>query len=423
MAKKDASHDEALDQANAADPVLPSPPNDLIVLQQGFARPVTNADDETFLLYSLSRPEDDRAGLGFVNASSDTLRVTVALRHADGHPEIAVESIDEEEQMQIMSARYKSRSRGKGGASSARSRKARTSSKDQTPSLAEVGQVVVAIRQNTTSLRSTVGDTGSVVWRSSLSLASLMLRQLLSPSCETSASAPPLLQSHSFQIARILELGAGTGVLPLLLLAHPDIAAPNVGTTWIATDQAAMMPLLRRNLDAHHLSQTKEANASTSCNQSSGVRLGSAELDWLEAQQAWESGVESRRQRFRSAVLSDFVGRSTCHVDKEAQAVEDDAWPDLILASDCIYNPSLFAALLATIDLFCAPNRTLALIVCELRSAETVQLWLSNWLARGSSEDRGPNTNGKWCICSLEKEMLGHMMGKGNAAWVAWRTR
>ncbi|PWN43297.1 hypothetical protein IE81DRAFT_94470 [Ceraceosorus guamensis] len=422
MAKQDASHDEASHQANAAEPVLSSPPNDLIVLQQGFARPVTNADDETFLLYSLSHPEDGRAGLGFVNASSDTLRVTVPLRRADGHPEVAVECIDEEVHMHMMSAKHKSRSRSKGEASSARSRKARTSSKDQTPSLAEVDQVVVTIRQNTTSLRSTVGDTGSVVWRSSLALAALMLRQL-SPSSETSASAPPLLQPQSFQIARILELGAGTGVLPLLLLAHPNIAAPNAGTTWIATDQAAMMPLLRRNLDAHHLAQSKEPKASTSFNKSAGVRLGSAELDWLEAQQAWESGVESRRQRFRSAVLSDFVGRSTCHVDKEAQGVEDDAWPDLILASDCIYNPSLFAALLATIDLFCAPNRTLALIVCELRSAETVQLWLSNWLARGSSGGRAPNTNGKWCICSLEKEMLGHMLGKGNAAWVAWRTR
>jgi hypothetical protein len=163
--------------------------------------------------------------------------------------------------------------------------------------------------------------------------------------------------------------------------------------------------------------------------------LDALPLDWNEALEVQQSGSEARQDRLRRAVFASFEQRPSC-ADASADA-DEPAWPDLILASDCespqrnlfsatgltalfsgIYNPSLFPALLATIDVLSAPQRTLVLVICELRSAESVREFLAQWLAHGVEERSQPS---RWCICSIEQEVLGARLAKGNAAWLAWK--
>lgn len=71
-----------------------------------------------------------------------------------------------------------------------------------------------------------------------------------------------------------------------------------------------------------------------------------------------------------------------------------------------------------------APRRTLVLVICELRSAESVREFLAQWLAHGTDEGPGdgcPQPPSRWCICSLEQDVLGARLAKGNAAWLGWK--
>lgn len=55
--------------------------------------------------------------------------------------------------------------------------------------------------------------------------------------------------------------------------------------------------------------------------------------------------------------------------------------PNLILAVDCIYNPSLIPPLLATIDHFATPLRTKCLVAMELRDEDVVREFLTQWMS------------------------------------------
>ncbi|KIM24183.1 hypothetical protein M408DRAFT_331934, partial [Serendipita vermifera MAFF 305830] len=52
---------------------------------------------------------------------------------------------------------------------------------------------------------------------------------------------------------------------------------------------------------------------------------------------------------------------------------------DLILAVDCVYNPSLIPPLLTTIDLYTTPERSIVLVVMELRDEDVVREFLTQW--------------------------------------------
>lgn len=143
--------------------------------------------------------------------------------------------------------------------------------------------------------------------RISLYLARLVLQRHHFPS----ASSPSFLDlSH----ARILELGAGTGVLSTLL-------GP-LCTRYIATDQAAALPLLRKNAPS---------------------AITVEELDWCSPGRPTESF-------------------------------------DLILAVDCIFNEALVQSLVDTLSAYAATT-TAVLIVMELRSSEVSEAFLEAWLA------------------------------------------
>lgn len=54
---------------------------------------------------------------------------------------------------------------------------------------------------------------------------------------------------------------------------------------------------------------------------------------------------------------------------------------DLILAVDCIYNPSLLPSFVKIIDDLTTPGRTEALVIIELRSDEVVREFLDRWIS------------------------------------------
>ena len=109
----------------------------------------------------------------------------------------------------------------------------------------------------------------------------------------------------------------------MLLFAHPALRAPDAATTWLATDQAAMLGLLQRNVARRALGGESSA----------GARLDALPLDWNEALEVHKSGSEARQDRLRRAVFASFEQRPSC-ADASPDA-DEPAWPDLILASDC----------------------------------------------------------------------------------------
>jgi predicted nicotinamide N-methyase len=172
---------------------------------------------------------------------------------------------------------------------------------------------------------------------------------------------------------RILELGAGTGIIPAAVLSHQEMEAR--GVSWTATDQYSMMNLLEKNLS-----------------QSGAI---AKELDWSQASQVYRFGAPSAKVNFLSAFKA-----------------TDDAQFDLILATDCIFNPSLFPAFLDTLTLFATPRMTGVLVVCELRQSDMLHDFISAWLTH----------KGRWSICTLEAtKVLGPRLSRGSVVWLGWR--
>lgn len=80
---------------------------------------------------------------------------------------------------------------------------------------------------------------------------------------------------------------------------------------------------------------------------------------------------------------------------------------DLILAVDCIYNPSLLPALVETIDFLATPEKTAVLVIIELRQEDVVREFLELWIAKSG-----------WEIWRIGVGFLGPRY----AVWMGWKT-
>lgn len=292
------------DSSDDGDEDLPACPSALLHVRP--ARVVADVDEEIFLLYTLHAKAEHDGGLGYVNHSAD--RIFVA--------------IDGQRWNSALSARNLSDA--------------------------------VAVHQDVTSLRSTKGNTGSVLWRSTVELA-IRVR--------TGA----LFDLAALRDASVLELGAGTGALPALV-------GP-VCKTWLATDQHDLVALLDKNTDALP-----------------GVHT--AQLDWFDFYNPPSSHTLQIR---RSDILNRLHSTTNAH----------GAVVDLIICCDCIYNPALFPALIATINAFTTPSHTLVLVACEMRSHHSLADFLHEWQASDAA----------WMILSLEKRF-----DKGFVTLAAWKS-
>lgn len=330
---------------------------------------------QIFLLYTLCAPEPGRLGLGQVDSNSDHLEVTVHLQSAHQTTEVCAVDAEEQESLQPGRAARKT-ARAKG-------------SRDNGPRRGNSEQVQVRIRQDSTSLRSTGGDTGSVVWRSSVYLAGKLLRDMRSAergrTRHASEPASCLLAPSELAECRVLELGSGTGVLPALLLSHPFFSQIDRRMRWLATDQTSMLPLLRRNLGPFPHAYVEG-------------------LDWVEASKIYQSQSSSSSQAF----LRDMLGPLETGEDERLH-------PDIIMATDCVFNPHLFAPFVNTLNLCSVPHRTLVVVVCELREPEAMTRFLHTWLDEGEKGER-------WSVHTMEGEdVVGTDLVRGSVVWVAWR--
>ncbi|KAH7106076.1 putative methyltransferase-domain-containing protein [Auriculariales sp. MPI-PUGE-AT-0066] len=223
--------------------------------------PVTDADEEVFLLYTALAGKPDcqgSHGLGSVNSRSDRLSI----------------EIDDD--------------------------------------------LTIELAQNTSALRSRKGDTGSVLWRASVTLA----RLLRSPNV-------PILNQATIQNGTILELGAGTGILATALYSR--------SAQYIATDLVELVPLIQKNLNLNDCPSTVVATA----------------IDWTV--------LHSLQSTKRDAVFPVPPGLT------------------VVLAVDTLYNPSLVPPFVSTLEHYTSSGAC-ALVVCELRAQEVIQEFLEQWV-------------------------------------------
>lgn len=301
---------------------LPCAPNGQL-LRVNPARLVDDVDEEIFLLYTLNAKSQHDGGLGYVNHSCD--RIFIAI---DG------------------------------------TKWTHSSLSDRNLS----GNLVVPIYQDVTSLRSSKGNTGSVVWRSTVELAVRL-------------HSGSIFDLARFRDAVVLELGAGTGALAAMV--------GGLSGTWIATDQQELVPLMRKNLD-----------------QAGPHTVKASALDWFD----FLSPPSPHSAQLRRKHILDQITFPTSNHNDNVQNKDNHEGvtaPDIILCCDCIYNPGLFDALIATINVFTQPHKTIVLVSCEMRSDESLAEFLSKWKQSDPS----------WTIISLEQRF-----DKGFVSLAAWKS-
>ncbi|KAI0697729.1 hypothetical protein C8T65DRAFT_19483 [Cerioporus squamosus] len=326
---------------------------------------VLDADEEVFLLYtSLAgrRAETNGTtgfrGLGHIDSHEDTLTISINL----GAPTLGAADTSTAH-VQEVPPRHRRRE------SSSQKRKARK------PRTEEAQTLEVEIFQDKTALRSRKGDTGSVLWHASVDFAEAILRQL------HWKVSNAFMNRESLSKAHIVELGAGTGLLSIVL-------SPYV-RHYTATDIAELVPLIRKNV-GHNLSSTVSSvfpprtlgkHSSSSPPPSTSINVTTTALDWVHLHNAPAS--------LRAKLAPDEPA-------------------DLVLVVDCIYHPSLLPALLTTIDYLTVPGRTAVVVVVELRAEDVIREFLQGWLDK--SED------GAWEIWSV-----GGLVDGPYAVWVGWK--
>jgi protein N-lysine methyltransferase METTL21D len=79
---------------------------------------------------------------------------------------------------------------------------------------------------------------------------------------------------------------------------------------------------------------------------------------------------------------------------------------DLLLAVDCIFNPALVQPLVSALNHYTSRNKTLVMIMMELRSHEVVQEFLSAWISSAT-----------WEIWRIGGELLNPRY----VLWVGWK--
>ncbi|KAG5648829.1 hypothetical protein DXG03_000178 [Asterophora parasitica] len=242
---------------------------------------------------------------------------------------------------------------------SSRNRKVKNTGKDLDKT------VQIELAQDKTALRTRKGDTGSVVWKASIDFAQLVLQQIHFQNPD-SLLIPSILETQ-----HVVELGAGTGLLAIAFAPHVR--------HYTVTDIPALVPLLRKNVLSNFPGR---ADRISNTPPFAGSKISVEELDWV----ALASTPSAQRTRL------------TGHI----------APADLILIVDCIYHPSLLPPLVETLQHLAVPEKTVVLVVVELRAVDVVREFLELWIAEA-----------EWEIWRLDKA---GGLGRPYAVWVGWKS-
>ncbi|KAF9025285.1 hypothetical protein CPC16_002665 [Podila verticillata] len=174
------------------------------------------------------------------------------------------------------------------------------------------------------------GGVGSTIWD-----AAIVLSKYLEKSKLYAASKEKSI--------KVLELGSGTGIVGLAVARL--MSAKGIPGTVVLTDKESVVPLLQKNALK---------------NVSKGVKVMAQVLDWevisgIKAIDAKESAEESTKVEVGSVASVE----STPFVNMD--------W-DLVILSDCIWVPGLYASLVGTIETLVTMPATQLLIAFEKRN-------------------------------------------------------
>ncbi|KAJ3554206.1 hypothetical protein NM688_g3227 [Phlebia brevispora] len=347
--------------------------------------PVHDADEEVFLLYTALAARNSKTeaqakdgafrGLGFLDSHQDVLTLEFSVQVVDVPP---IGQQDEQTVAEDLSLTSHSRKHGK--------TKHRHKHKLRPP---EEKTITVQVAQDTTSLRSRKGDTGSVLWRACIDFAQMILCQWYAHARNSLFDPVQLAKAH------VLELGAGTGLLSVLL-------SPLV-RHYTVTDIEALVHLLAKNLT---LNDIPHSTKRTPSNSDENVKHGTVTVDVLDWLTVHGASLAERRRLCTSY-----------------------APVDLLLVVDCIYHPSLLPALVGTIDALTIPGRTTVVVVVELRAEDVVREFLELWLHVGEDDanvDNDRRENAGEDQCGKARWEIWHantdgLMDGPYAVWVGWK--
>lgn len=288
--------------------------------------------------------------------------------------------------------------------------------------LAPAREVVlpVIIQQDLSALKTRKGDTGSVVWRSSLHLGTHILTQsVFPPAPDTDPNSPltcALLDPDRLRQARVLELGSGTGLLAVLL-------SPLV-KEWTASDLLENLGLVQRNLELNQVPYSgsfgRASHPGDATSKSSTAK---------SSRKAPPKPVpKTDSPKTPNVRLEEINWVAVSPTRSSIPAIE--AY-DLILAVDCIYNSALVQPLINTLACYTRPfplstdasgpsdpeqRGTVVWVVVELRESGVLQDFLDRWLLDGADE----HGEGRWRIVRLSEDAMGRWADGRRGRWVGW---
>ncbi|KDQ19016.1 hypothetical protein BOTBODRAFT_28495 [Botryobasidium botryosum FD-172 SS1] len=343
---------------------IPDVPGGLLHLPPDSVR-IVDADEEIFILYTLRGGLERWEGLGSIDSRRDEITVKLEIDEPSlpvtTAEHICTPAVEGLPTSPLDSQPDESTSTPSPSPSKFRSKSIRAKRRSITKPTPKTITVEVQLLQNTTSLRSRKGDTGSVLWRASVHLARLLLTQHHFP---PPPPQTPLLAPTRLSTSHILELGAGTGLLGVLL--SPLVARYTI------TDIAPITPLIKKNLSLNGLHTSSTVSVE--------------ELDWVQ--------IHTTPPASRARLFPSLSGRAS------------EPPVDLVLCVDCLYNPALVGPLVSTIAH--VAGAALVLVVSELRDEDVLRAFLERWVGVEGWE--------VWRVG-------GNLLDPHFVAWVGWKNK
>lgn len=232
-----------------------------------------------------------------------------------------------------------------------RAGRTRTARKDKAHR-SEAVSLELLVHQDPSGLHSRSGETGTVLWRSSLGLAENTLKTLL-------FEPPGWLD---WKDVGVLELGAGVGLLAVTLGA--------VAQQWTATDY------LNENLKLVKRNCAENANVRSEIARLVGRSHAQAseEAEWDDDDGKGKKGRRRTTDKLAGAAVTmpTLTQLDWTHVAAQREKGKAEVpKSELVLAVDCLYNEHLVKPLVDTLATACQAG-AVAFIVVELRSPDVV---------------------------------------------------
>ncbi|KAG0345607.1 inner nuclear membrane protein enriched at telomere/subtelomere region [Podila humilis] len=182
------------------------------------------------------------------------------------------------------------------------------------------------------------GGVGSTIWDAAIVLSKYLEKSSLYATVKKGE-----------QPVQVLELGSGTGIVGLVVARL--LSVKGIPGKVVLTDKGSVLPLLQKNTD-HNVSE--------------GVEVAAQVLDWetISGIRAIESKVDDDKP------TDDSPTRTTgtiSEITTMASTFANQDW-DLVILSDCIWVPGLYASLVGTLEKLILLPSTQLLIAFEKRN-------------------------------------------------------